>query len=419
VRVLHINKFGWPKGGSDVYMLRACERLAELPGVDVGLWAANPQPEGAVLSYEARIPEFHEVRGARAKVGAALNVLWSKRAARDLDEVISAFRPDVVHLHLYAHQFSSSIVRQLRDRRVATVATAHDYKLACPAYLAVRKGDDCFKCAHRISPSLVSDACLHGDRMWSSVAMAEAVLVRRLRLVPSVVIAPSRFMHDRLVDSWIAPLAEVRMIRNPAEPSGAEWVGGGDYLLFVGRLVAEKGIDELIRAIKALQKPLRLVVAGDGPEREHLEAVAGHDGKVEFVGHVGQEQLFKLRRGCIAQVLPSAWPENAPLAALEAAVDGVPLIATERGGLSELFEIGARGALLRERTPDSWSTALDQLVDDTPLDVERLAQFREAVAWDGHLKELTSTYEHAIAQIGGTERAYGEHLEPLHARLEA
>src|SRR4051794_25194465 len=132
-------------------MLRACERLSALPTVEVGLWAANPVLLDDVRAYDASIPDFHAARGLREKFDAATTVLWSRAAQHELDEVIEDFAPDIVHLHNYAHQFSSSILSLLKDRGIPSVASAHDYKLICPSYLGVRAGRDCFECSRRLS----------------------------------------------------------------------------------------------------------------------------------------------------------------------------------------------------------------------------------------------------------------------------
>lgn len=396
LRVLHINKFGWAKGGSDVYALGALERLAADPRFAVAFWAAAPEVSEAVGAYAAQIPDFHEVSGGVAKLRSAANVLWSRQAQRDLAAVVDDFQPDVAHLHLYSHQFSSSIIHMLRARGIPVVSTAHDYKLICPAYSGVRSGADCFQCAKRLSPALITSACLHDDRAWSAVAFAEAWLVRRLRSIPDVVIAPSRFIFERLHESWLPPHTEIELNRYPAQPSGTRWEGGGDYLLYVGRLSPEKGADAAVIAAKRLSIPL--VLAGDGPSRPMLEELARSDENITFLGHVAAARLETLRQRCLAQVVPSACPEVLGLAAVEAALDGVPLIAANRGGLPEIFEQGARGVVLSEESPEAWESALRQLKDIGPPDERHLERLRNAYDWNLHLATLAATYERAFAR---------------------
>ncbi|MGH9060521.1 MAG: glycosyltransferase family 4 protein, partial [Acidimicrobiales bacterium] len=365
MRVLHVNKFGWGKGGSEIYLRRVTDALGSR-GIAVGVFAGAPvEPAAGIAQYPVPIPDFHATRGVAGQAKAAAHVLWSRAMAAALAESLDDFQPDVVHLHLYAHQLSPSIVSLLQQRRVRTVMTAHDFKLVCPAYLAVRRGHDCFKCARHLSPVAARDRCLHDSLSWTVTALAEAALVRTRKLVADTVIAPSTFMLDALNGSWLRGVARLELLRNPAEPSGSVWHGDGRYLLYVGRLSPEKGVHGLIG--QAHRAGRRLVIAGTGPEAESLEAhAAGLGADVTLVGHVGDARLAELRMGAAAQVVPSSWPENAPLAALEAAVDGVPLLVADRGGLREIIALGARGAVLADDNEQAFTAALAELADPAP-----------------------------------------------------
>jgi glycosyltransferase involved in cell wall biosynthesis len=98
------------------------------------------------------------------------------------------------------------------------------------------------------------------------------------------------------------------------------------------RLSPETGIDDAIAVAAAVGAPLR--IAGDGPERERLEALAGDS--VEFLGKVPATEVRSLLDGAAAVLMPSRYHEFAPYSALEAAGRGVPVVATAMGGLPEI-----------------------------------------------------------------------------------
>ncbi len=392
MRILHINKFAYPKGGAEYYMLRTATRQSEL-GHDVAVLGSDPDssslPAG-VRTYGLEVPDFHSLSGVD-KLRAAVNVLWSKEAADVVDAAMQDFRPDVVHLHNYAHQLSSSILAVIRKRNVPSIYTAHDYKLICPAYVANVDNHDCFACSSGISTKLIRKKCHHGSLQWSTVVSAEALIVRGRNLLPDKIIGPSRFMTNALRESWLGRKAVIELLRNPVTQSGLTWTGGGGYLLYVGRLSREKGIDKLITAAAELQLPLK--IAGDGPLRSELELhAASVAAEVAFVGHVEHEDLTKLREECLAQVLSSTWPENAPLSALEAAADGVPLIVTDRGGLPEFADMGARIAIIQQIDSREVKVALESLGGyEGDLD-----EFARLTSWDLHLQELERIYSEPL-----------------------
>lgn len=387
MRILQINKFAYPKGGAEVYMLRTALKLKQR-GHHVAVFGSTLESgdldRDGIHTFDVQVPEFHTAAGPK-KVAAAANVLWSTTARAKLQHAIDTFRPDVAHLHNYAHQLSPSIIKGLNDNGVPHLYTAHDYKLVCPAYVATVAGSDCFSCARKVSAKLVKKQCHHGSKPWSIMVGLEALEVRTTKLVPKRLLAPSEFMQSALENSWLSGNSTVRLVRNPVEGSGIGWVGGGDFILYVGRLSREKGVDSLITA--AVNRGVRVVLAGDGPLRIELqEKWEGH--AVDLVGHVDESALSNLRRSCIAQVIPSSWPENAPLAALEAAADGVPLIVTNRGGLPELARLGARVSCVENITSESIGDAmrqLDSMHGDKPL-------FQRETSWDLHLDILEAEY---------------------------
>jgi glycosyltransferase involved in cell wall biosynthesis len=386
MRILQINKFAYQRGGAEIYMLALAQRLAR-DGHDVGIFGEH---RGAVLPgvahFDLRSPDYHHARGLTA-LAAGANVLWSRSIAKRLDEILNEFNPDVVHLHNYAHQLSSSIIPVLRRAGVRSVYTAHDYKLVCPAYIRSVNGKDCSACSVRISPKVVRCRCHHGRLGWSSVVAAESVVTRIGRLVPDLLIAPSKYMREALASSWLSSISPVTLLRNPSEPSEMHWSPGGDYLLYVGRLSREKGVMELLKAAHDLG--LALKIAGEGPLGAELKEAAFSEGmNVEFLGHISQDRLRDIRVACRAQVIPSEWPENAPLSALEAAASGVPLLMSKRGGLPELLELGVKGALFDHLDAGTLELALDALQHA----VGEPEKFGRSTDWADHISALERHY---------------------------
>ena len=399
MRILQINKFGTRTSGADNYFLDVSQRLTDT--MEVGYLCMRPKavPTHAPL-FEVPDIEFHETRSLTEQMSAARRVLWSKEAARTLEQALSVFRPDIIHVHNYAHQLSSSILAITRRAGIPTIATAHDYKLVCPAYTATRDGETCFRCATGSPMHCLAGRCLHGSLSWSGVAAAEAVLVRsgRLKRIPDCILAPSRYMAEQLSGSWLGRFdVPIYMLRNPIEipqrPVRSSRRGGG---LYVGRLSAEKGLDLLIQAAACTDVPFTIV--GDGPEREPLQRQSiESSAPVRFTGFLTGNALEKEWSKASFFAMTPSWPENAPLALLEALVRGLPALVTSVGGLPELVDLYGGGRLIPAGDREAIAlglraAALGQL---RSADITRLTS---DLNWEAHLRSLRARYEEIVGR---------------------
>ncbi len=137
------------------------------------------------------------------------------------------------------------------------------------------------------------------------------------------------------------------------------------------RLVAGKGVDDLLRAAAELRgTEARWLIAGDGPERPALEALAEElelSEAVDFCGRV--DDMPEFWRGSSIAVVPSSdGPESFGIVAIEAMASGVPVVATRNGGLVEIIGDGDEsGILVEPRRPSELARAIRSLMDSSEL----------------------------------------------------
>jgi glycosyltransferase involved in cell wall biosynthesis len=136
------------------------------------------------------------------------------------------------------------------------------------------------------------------------------------------------------------------------------------HMLYVGRLSQEKGVDVLLQALARLTGDWQLSIAGDGPERPHLEAMAGP--RVRFLGWQDKCELRKRYQEASIFVLPSRY-EGMANVVLEAMASGLPVVATTVGGNAELIVPGETGRLVPPDAPDALAEALQPLLHDPEL----------------------------------------------------
>jgi glycosyltransferase involved in cell wall biosynthesis len=148
--------------------------------------------------------------------------------------------------------------------------------------------------------------------------------------------------------------------------------GPGSRLLFVGRVVEQKGLVHLFEALDRLRErypDLRLTVVGDGPDRASLERRArsmGLTNRVDFVGAKSQAEVAALLAEADIFVLPS-YAEGVPVVVMEALGSGVPVVASFVGGMAELVEDGVNGYLVRPADADQLAERIGRLAGDAAL----------------------------------------------------
>ncbi len=169
----------------------------------------------------------------------------------------------------------------------------------------------------------------------------------------------------------------------------------GDYVLSVGRIESVKRVDLLVKAMARVDKPIRLVVAGDGTQRANVERVAHESGvidRVDFLGTVSDEQLLALYRDALAVLYPP-YDEDFGYVTLEAFLAHKPVVtAADSGGPNEFVADGLNG-FVRAPEPDAFADAINRLSADRG----RAASMGDAgferarrITWDGVIEKLVS-----------------------------
>jgi glycosyltransferase involved in cell wall biosynthesis len=370
VRILQVNKYLYPKGGSETHLLGLADALSsrghavEYFGMDHPANVTQPDRTTTVPATD-----YGQLQGWRARIEAFRSLLFSTPAYRRMRERLSVARPDIAHLHNIYHQLSPSVLVALGEAGVPCVLTAHDYKLVCPSYSLHDGRAECFACCGHRYWNVLRRGCSRKGLAGDFALAVEATVHQFTRVYErllNAIIAPSRFVRDRLVEGGF-DAARICVLPNAIPVAQYEpQAEPGDYLLFVGRLSYEKGLPTLVAAAKQLPDvPLWLV--GDGPLRAELEQQAAGLRHVRFLGSQPHAEVRRLLQRCRAVVLPSAVPENCPLSVLEAFASGKPAVATRVGGVPELFEPEPTGITVPPNDPTALADAMRQLWNDPDL----------------------------------------------------
>lgn len=178
----------------------------------------------------------------------------------------------------------------------------------------------------------------------------------------------------------------------------------GPAILFAGRMTSLKGGDSLIEAAahanRRLGQPLRLLMAGDGPERLSWRALAAQLGvEAEFPGWLTGDALAAQRPRASLAAVPSRWPEPFGLAGLDAAAHGIPAVAFDVGGIGEWLRDGVNGRMVDPAGGPAALGAAIVSMFETPGELQRLGDgaFRAARTYsiDAHIDILDAVFGRA------------------------
>jgi glycosyltransferase involved in cell wall biosynthesis len=404
MRILYCNKYNYPFSGTEAYMFDAME-LMRSKGQSAALFSMS-DPRGEPTLYDHHfVPhtEFTNQKGLFHKARLAGHAIYSFEARRRIRAMIAEFRPDVAHVRNIYHHLSPSILWELRVQKVPVVYHLNDFKVLCPSYNLVSRGEACEACKGGKYWHVLKEKCYPGwaERM---TLVAEAYFhnaIGTYRKCVDCFLAPSQFVRDKFVEhGWDLAKFEVLPHFQSLQQVRARSAENAPILYF-GRLSKEKGVRDLLHAMERLPH-LQLVIAGDGPERSELEQLSAslRLGNVKFIGHLGQEELNLAIAASRFTVLPSHAYETLGKTILESYAHGRAVVASDLGSRRELIHDGKSGLLYKTGDVLQLVAALGFLGFQPKLADEMGGVGRELVRQhytpEAHYDFLISLYERLV-----------------------
>lgn len=388
MKILFINKFLYPNGGSETYIFKLGDYL-QSQGHEVEYFGMEHEGRcvgNRVGAYTADM-DFHG--GSKlSKLFYPLKTISSREARQKLRLVLDDFRPDVVHLNNFNYQLTPSVIVETRrwekqtGHPVRIVYTAHDYQLICPNHMLMNPttGEVCERCIGGHYLQCTKGKCIHGSRAKSLIGTEEARYWRRKKTYREIdtIICCSRFMKEKL-DTHPHLAGRTVALHNfidaavPEAPAAKK-----DYVLYFGRLAEEKGIGTLMAAARSLPD-IPFIVAGGGP----LEGAVKGIPNVTFVGFQTGAPLQALIAEARMTVYPSEWYENCPFSVMESQMYGTPVVGADIGGIPELIETGDQptGVLFKSGNAAALKDAIRTLWED-PARTDEMSRNCRAAQFD-------------------------------------
>lgn len=276
------------------------------------------------------------------RIAIAPRMVWSSETRHQFAAILEAECPDVVHVHNTFMVISPSIYSACSERSIPVVQTLHNFRLLCPAANFFRDGIICKECVEQNLLRSVRHGCYRNSRGATAGVALMLAFHRALdtwRTSVTRFIALTEFAKERFIAAGF-PSDKFVVKPNFADHDPRERVGTGEYGVFVGRLVENKGLQILLDAWRKLPTQYPLHIVGDGPERPALEARARESqlSGITFRGRLSRAATIETIKGARFTIVPSTLYEGFPMCMVESFACGTPVLCSKLGGMTEIVE---------------------------------------------------------------------------------
>ncbi|TKH38741.1 glycosyl transferase [Paenibacillus polymyxa] len=336
----------------------------------------------------------------------AVEATWSFPEFKRIKELLLRVKPDVVHVHNFFPVISPSVYHACERLGIPVVQTLHNYRLICPAATFMRGNEVCEKCLHGTLLHSIRHGCYRGSQL-QTIPVAAMIkfneLIGTWQHKVSRYIALTEFARDKFAESGI-PLDRIAVKPNFVhhQTVKAKYDPNDRYLLFVGRISAEKGVRNLLQAWSQLEDRggLRLVIIGEGPEKAEL-AAAHQQEDIRFLGKQDGDTVLDCMSRAMYVMVPSIWYEGFPMTIVESYSVGTPVLCSRIGALEEVVEDGVTGFHFQHDDLENIKTVIRRAVA-----YENYAAMRQKVAQnyaahyteEVNVKQLLAIYSEAMEE---------------------
>lgn len=384
----------------------------------------QPGGEDGVVRAEANLLQRHlhqvelfeadndAIEGPLQSVTTALTCVWSPRSQRRFIDHLNRFEPDIVHIHNFFPTISPAVHHAAHNRGIPVIQTLHNYRLVCPASTLLRHGRICEKCTHEVFPiSAVRYACYRNSRAASAAIANMLVFHRAIGTWTKAVsrfIALSEFSRQTFVRAGLAD-RKISVKPNFLAEDPGRGNGRGNFILFAGRLVDEKGIASLFEAWKLVKSNMNLVIVGDGERATMVREFASRNANVEWLGFRSRQEILNLMGDAYALVFPSVWYEAFPLVLAESLARGLPVISSNLGCMPEIITHRRTGLLFTPGSPLDMAITLQWAIDH-PSELEKMRglaryEYESKYTADKNYRQLMKIYESAMPSLAAAKLA--------------
>jgi glycosyltransferase involved in cell wall biosynthesis len=352
----------------------------------------------SVLCYTIHNDEIPKL----SKLNVARQTFWNSKVRKEVQELIRAERPDIMHCTNIFPLLSPSIYKAAKSEGVPIVQALHNYRLMCPNAVFSRNNAACEDCLGKIFawPAILH-GCYRNSRLASTV-VSTMLAYHRLRGTwhneIDLFFTLTEFARQKYIQGGF-PAEKIDVKPNFIRKHDIDFQGERNGAIYVGRLSEEKGISTLLEAWENHDIDLKLKLVGDGPLRDSIQKAAANDSRIDWIGQLPPAQVMEEIAKAQVLVLPSNCYETFGRTIVEGYSVGTPSVASRLGAMKEGVIHGKTGMLFDPGNSVDLMAKLDAVCSHpNPEEMQNAARarFEEAFTEDINYEMMLQIYEKAI-----------------------
>ena len=354
MKILLVNKFLYPKGGAETYVIKLGKYLED-QGHEVQYFGLENKKNILTNKYNLYVSELDLTQNNMKSVLNVYKLIYSNEAKNKMSKLLDNYKPDLIILNNIEYHLTPAIIiaigkyKEKINNKARLFYVAHDYQLICPSHgLFDTNVNICEKCLNGNYWNCYKTKCLKNSKLKSLIGSIDSTYWHKKNIYKCVdkIICPSEFMKNKL-DTQEELKNKTIAIHNFVDRQGKEEYLKEDYIINFGKFCKDKGTETLLNVVKKLRN-IKFVFAGYGP----LENKIKNNENAIFVGFKTGEELKELVSKARFSIYPSEWYENCPFSVIESQMYGTPVIGSNIGGIPELINVGKTGEVFETGNAD-------------------------------------------------------------------
>ena len=369
MNVIIVCDYAYTVGGAEKVAIESAIGLAR-SGVNVVFFAAVGPIDQRLVEEGIRVVCLNQsdVKTGN-KIQSLCQGLWNRKAQCTFRKLLSEFSPTdtIIHAHIWQKALSSSVFYECYKKKYQIAFTMHHYFLACPngGFYNYQKNQICKQKA--LSLKCICTQCDKQNYVIKCFRVLRSIIEKYIAHLPQQIkyYITISDLGKNVIEAYLPKNAKYYPIDNPfniGEKLKVN-VGKNDIYIYLGRLSPEKGVSILAELARDLH--IKIVVIGDGPEREIMDSITD---KLIYSGWISGEEVEEYIQQARAFIFPTLWYEGMPMSVLECSAYGVPTILPNTCSAVEVVKDGETGFVYEQGNYEDLKRCIEQSLDNDLLE---------------------------------------------------